>query len=220
MKTTIMLKNCNLTALILSVGILLCSATYLLAAADDPLETLKKPIDKVIQILNEPQYKDPAKKEEQRDRLWETTRGLFDFTEISRRAVARHWKKFSPDQKKRFSEVFAEFLGNTYIDKIQSEYNNERIVYVGQVAKGKKALVKTKILRGESLEIPIAYRMKKINGQWKVYDILVENGVSLIKNYRIQFSEILKKNTPEYLIKRLEKKLAEQEKKRADKAKK
>ncbi len=183
----------------------------------DPMTTLKKPIDKVIEILNDTQYQETGKKELQRQRLWETVRGLFDFNEISRRAVARHWKKFTADEKKRFADVFAEFLGNTYIDKIQSEYNNERIVYLSQISKGNKALVKTKILRGQSLEIPIAYRMKKIDGKWKVYDILVENGVSLVKNYRIQFSEILRKHPPQYLIKRLENKLAEQEKKRASK---
>ncbi len=185
----------------------------------DPMATIKKPIDKVIEILNDPRYKDPDKREIQRERLWETVRGLFDFNEISRRAVARHWKKFSPEEKKRFADVFADFLGNTYIDKIQSEYNNEQIVYVSQIARGNKALVKTKLLRGESLEIPIAYRMKKIDGKWKIYDILVENGVSLVKNYRIQFSEILKKHPPQYLIKRLETKLAEQKKKRAEKNK-
>lgn len=189
------------------------------AAEDDPMATLKKPIDQVIKILNDPRYKQADKKEEQREKLWQTARGLFDFNEISRRAVARYWKKFSAEEKKHFSDVFAEFLGNTYIDKIQSEYNNERIVYVSQIAKGNKALVKTKILRGESLEIPIAYRMKKIDGRWKVYDILVENGVSLVKNYRVQFSEILRKHPPQYLIKRLETKLAEQKKKRTSKSK-
>ena len=71
-------------------------------------------------------------------------------------------------------------------------------------------MVRTK-LRRETLEIPIDYRMKKIDGVWKIYDILVENGVSLVKNYRVQFSSILKNETPGQLIKRLEEKLAEQE---------
>jgi phospholipid transport system substrate-binding protein len=60
------------------------------------------------------------------------------------------------------------------------------------------------------VEIPIDYRMKRIDGTWKVYDIIVENGVSLIKNYRVQFTSILQKESPGQLIQQLESKLAQQ----------
>ena len=62
-------------------------------------------------------------------------------------------------------------------------------------------------LRRETAEIPIDYRMRQVNGTWKVYDILVENGVSIVKNYYVQFHSMLKENTPAQLIERLEKKL-------------
>jgi phospholipid transport system substrate-binding protein len=55
--------------------------------------------------------------------------------------------------------------------------------------------------------MPVDYRMKQVNGQWKIYDVLVENGVSLVKNYRVQFTSALQKESPAQLIQRLEKKL-------------
>jgi phospholipid transport system substrate-binding protein len=175
-----------------------------------PMAVLKPSIDAVIKILNDPQYKASGEKAAQRKAIWRTVKGIFDFNQIARRAVARDWGRFSAAQKKAFAEVFSQFLGNTYIDKIQGEYHNEKIVYVSQdVFEGRYAEVRTKILR-ESLQIPVYYRMIKENdGQWKVYDVIVE-GVSLVKNYRTQFASILRKEKPAQLIERLKKKLAEQ----------
>ncbi|MEJ2642056.1 MAG: ABC transporter substrate-binding protein [Desulfosarcinaceae bacterium] len=161
-------------------------------------------------ILNDPAYKDGSHKAEQREKIWQSISGIFDFNEISMRAVARNWRKFSPEERKTFADVFSKFLGNTYVDKIQGEYHNEKIVYVGQeILKKGRALAKT-VIKRETLEIPVDYRLKLADGQWRVYDVAVE-GISLVKNYRTQFTQLLKKESPAVLIKRLEKKLAEQE---------
>jgi phospholipid transport system substrate-binding protein len=186
------------------------------ARAAQPMDVLKPPIDAVIKILNAPQYKVSGTKTAQRDAIWKNVKGIFDFGEISRRAVARNWRRFSDAQKKAFTDIFSQFLGNTYIDKIQGEYHNEKIVYLGQdIYEDKYAEVRTQIVR-ESLQIPVYYRMmKESDGQWKVYDVIVE-GVSLVKNYRTQFASILRKEKPEQLIERLKKKLAEQNNRLSD----
>jgi phospholipid transport system substrate-binding protein len=174
-----------------------------------PMETLKEPIDQIISILNDDTYKGTAKKDAQRNKIWQIARPVFNFDEISRRAIGKPWTRFSPDEKSRFSAVFSEFLGSTYIDKLQGEFSNERIDFDKELVKGSKALVRTRLSR-QNIEIPIDYRMHQIDGAWRIYDILVDNGVSLVKNYRVQFTSILKKGTPSQLIERLEKKLAAQ----------
>lgn len=174
-----------------------------------PMETLKGPFNQIIDILNDPSYQSADSRTVQRDKIWKIARPVFNFNEISRRAVGKPWGTFTSEEKNRFINVFSEFLGSTYIDKIQGEYSNEQIDFDKELVKGSKALVRTR-LRRKSLEIPIDYRMHHVNGSWKIYDILVENGVSLVKNYRVQFTSILKDKTPAQLIERLEKKLAEQ----------
>jgi phospholipid transport system substrate-binding protein len=174
-----------------------------------PMETLKARLNKIIDVLNDPAYHSPEKKTLQRDRIWEIARPIFDFDEISRRAIGKSWSTFSPDEKKRFTSIFAEFLGSTYIDKLQGEYHNERINFEKELVKGPRALVRTQLLR-ESAKIPIDYRMKQSDGTWKVYDILVDNGVSIVKNYYVQFHSMLRDSTPSQLIERLEKKLNHQ----------
>jgi phospholipid transport system substrate-binding protein len=190
--------------IILLIGLL--TPHIVTAAQLKPLEELRPPFDKVIAILNDPKYKtDEALKSEQRDQIWKAVDVIFDFEEVSKRALARNWRKFSDSEKKKFTDVFGTFLGNTYMDKIQGEYHNEKIVYGDEkIIDDKWALVRTKIKR-EALEIPVDYKMKLIDGHWKVYDVVIES-VSLIKNYRTQFNTILKKQTPAQLIERLEKK--------------
>ena len=197
-----------LTKVITIIALLLAGTA--IAAPPEPLEAIKGPIDTVITILNDPVYKDENLKSDQREKIWQSVSDIFDFDEISMRAVARNWKKFTPEEQKEFSVVFSKFLGNTYVDKIQGEFHNEEIVYVSQeIVKEDRALAKTLIKR-ETIEIPVDYRLKLMDGQWRVYDVAVE-GISLVKNYRTQFSQLLKKESPAELIQRLKKKLAEQE---------
>lgn len=194
--------------LMVSLYCLLASHAGATTEIERPSDALKGPIDKIVAILNDPAYRDPNKKAAQRDKIWEIARPMFAFDIISRRAVGKPWKKFSEDEKNRFTDVFAQFLGSSYIDKMQGEYHNEKILFGDELIKGSKALVRTKLMR-ESLAIAIDYKLKQIDGSWKIYDVLVESGVSLVKNYRVQFSSILRNETPAQLIGRLEKKLAD-----------
>jgi phospholipid transport system substrate-binding protein len=195
--------------LVLTISLLLAGASWANAVPKRPMETLEEPINQIIEVLNDPTYRNPEKKMLQRDKIWEIARPVFDFDEISRRAIGKSWSAFSADERKRFTSIFSEFLGNTYIDKLQGEYHNEKIDFEKELVKGTKALVRTR-LRRESAEIPIDYRMQQVDGVWKVYDILVENGVSIVKNYYVQFNSMLQEGTPAQLIERLEKKLGNQ----------
>ena len=201
--------NMNRWALMLAVFFLLVDPSQAVTDSKNPMETLREPINQIIGILNDPSYKGPDKKALQRGKIWEIARPVFDFDEISRRAIGKSWDTFSPEEKSRFTTVFSEFLGNTYIDKLQGEFHNEKIDFDKELVKGSRALVRTR-LRRETAIIPIDYRMKQIDGAWKIYDILVENGVSIVKNYYVQFNSMLQEGTPAQLIERLEKKLDSQ----------
>ena len=100
-------------------------------------------------------------------------------------------------------QAFANLLLITYLDKIQG-YNGEKIEYSGEVlsTKGDRAEIQTIVTLSDGKPVPVAYRMMLKNGKWVVYDVLIEN-VSLIKNYRSQFQDVLTRGTPEQLIERL-----------------
>jgi phospholipid transport system substrate-binding protein len=192
-------------ALVMMILLILTGRTGLSAAAS-PMEALKNPIETVLSLLKDPKYKDPDQRQQQRDKILAITHQIFDFTEMSKRALARNWKSFSPQEQLKFADVFADHLSNSYMDKIQGEYKGETIIFLGQemVADG-KALVTTKIQRQPS-DISVDYSMLLVDNQWRVYDVNIE-GVSLIKNYRSQFDQILVKESPTQLIERLKKKV-------------
>lgn len=194
----------------LSVFIIVLFLAPISVYAVDPMDAIKIPIDQSLEILKDPKYQKPEMKDEQRDAMWDILIEAFDFMEISQRALAVHWRQFNDEQKKEFSEVFAKLLGKTYLDRILSEYNDEKVVYlsqdIGQDSSGQsKAIVHTKIIR-DNVEIPVDYRMVEKSGEWFIYDVFVE-GVSLVKNYRTQFRSL--NETPKELIERVRKKAEE-----------
>jgi len=189
------------------VGLNIIVATALVifphqASAGAPLETIQTQVNEVLDVLRDSALKDESAK---KDRIWSIIDSIFDYVELSRRTLGRNWKKLSPVQQEEFSDLFSKHLRNVYIDRILG-YKDEQVVFHKErMLSEKKAEVQSKILTG-SKEIPTYYRMIVKNGEWKVYDVVIE-GVSLVKNYRSQFKEILKKKTPEDLLEILRKKV-------------
>jgi phospholipid transport system substrate-binding protein len=178
--------------------------------AMEPIETIKGPLEESLALLNDPRYKDPTLKDEQRDKIWTLIESVFDFEEVSKRALARNWRRLNPGQQKEFIELFTQLLGNTYLDQVQMAYKDETVSFDSQEIHDSKPLarVKARIISAKG-DIPVDYSLKNIDGGWRVYDVRVE-GISLIKNYRTQFDEILMKESPEALIDRLREKVDEQ----------
>jgi len=179
---------------------------YGAALAAQPIDAIRAPMNKIIEILKDPQYQSASQKANQRQKIWLIINIFFDFEEISRRTLARFWNDFTHEQQQEFVKTFSEFLANIYLKRIQSAYKNETVVFIGQdQLSDTKASVKTKVIRDGSIEIPVDYSLTQKDTAWKVYDVAIE-GVSLVKNYRTQFRGILLKQEPVQLIETLKKK--------------
>lgn len=189
--------------------ILLAFGTTALAA--DPQSVLQKEIDEVITILKDPKYTDKSESGEQYKEIKKQVANIFDYGGVGRLTVGNYWDRFSEEQKNEFTDLFAELLGTNYIRRIQSYYTNEVVEITGQEKlSDTKALVRSRIIR-QSGDIPVEYSMWNRTGVWRVYDVRIE-GVSLIKNYRAQFSDILVNHPPAYLIEQVKIKIEEQKK--------
>lgn len=177
-----------------------------LAYSEEPLAELKVSVDRVINILADPVYKDDQKS--QREAIWKIINDIFDFKMMSRMTVAKNWKAFTPQEQDEFAQVFGRFLGDSYLNKIQAEFSGEKVEYLEQeMLSDQRAVVMTSILR-KDVKVPMDYGMILRDNKWKVYDVKIE-GVSLMKNYRSQFNDILIKETPRQLIERLRLKINE-----------
>jgi len=192
--------------------VMMMSLSGLAFASDQPMDALQKPIDEVISILKDPQYQDAEQKKVQGEKIWNIIQKVFDFDRIAKLALGKYRKNFSDEQLKTFSGHFARLIEDTYLNKIQAEYKNEKVNYLEQKIREDKALVKTEVVR-ENVRIPVDYLMQSENDLWRVYDVKVEK-VSLVKNYRSQFERVLgdESKTPDQLIEQVREKLEKQKK--------
>ena len=169
------------------------------ASAQSPLGTIQTQVNKVLEVLRDPALKAESAKETREKKVWTLIDGVFDYTELSKRTLAQHWRTFTPEQQKEFTQLFGKLLGTVYMDRIMV-YTNEKVVF----SKATKLSEDTTEVQSEvvtaSKSIPIHYRMISKEGSWKVYDVVVE-GVSLVQNYRSQFRDILSKQSPQDLLK-------------------
>ncbi len=162
------------------------------AGAGVPTDQLRGSIDLVLKIVTDPELKKEAKTAERRKRIRAVVNQIFDFTEISRRCLGRHWQARTPAEREQFIALFGDLLENAYITKIES-YSGEKIQYPGDAIEGDLAIVKTRIVTKQETEIPADYRMFLSNGRWAVYDVSIE-GISLIGNYRTQFNAVIQRS--------------------------
>ena len=187
---------------------LIISAAPCLLFAQEPLEAVRQNVEMGISVLEDPQYEDDSRKQEQQQLLWEIMLQVFDFKEFSRKVLASHWYKFSARQRNEFVALFSEFLGKFYLGKLQDRYSGQKVIFLRQqMISNSKALVDIEV-NWKKLKVPLTLRMTNRSGKWKVYD-LSALGINAVSNYRAQFKSILNKESPQQIIGRLKDKIAE-----------
>lgn len=169
-----------------------------------PFDTVKGHVNEVLRVLRDPALQEEANEEAKQEQIEAIADEMFDYVALSRLTLSRNWKKFNSDQKKEFVQLYRSILEKAYMDRILS-YTDEKVTFGKEtMLSEKKAEVQTHIIT-KSVEIPIFYRVYLKDGKWKVYDVIIE-GISLVKNYRTQFRDILANNPPEEVLKILRKK--------------
>ena len=167
---------------------------------------LKKTIDQVITIVSDPEMKkNPSLR---REKLRDTIGVRFNYRQMVMRSLAKNYRERSDKEREEFTALFKKLLENSYASKIEN-YQDETIKYVKEQVKGKYALVNTEIIRKDGT-INVDYKLINEDGKWTVYDFVIEE-VSLIRNYRSQFSKIIKTESYGALVSKLSKKIKELE---------
>ncbi len=198
LKTTI-----GLTALC----ILMLTSNAVTVHANAISNELKSTIDNVIEVVTDPAYS--SNNNGQRQKLRDIINPMFNYQEMGKRALGKKdWLSRSNEERKEFIDLFGKLLENSYASKIES-YQDETIEYGDEVVKGKYAMVKTKIIRKDD-SINVDYKLINRGKDWRVYDFVIED-VSMIRNYRSQFSKIIRKDSFQVLLNKMSKKLGDLE---------
>jgi phospholipid transport system substrate-binding protein len=185
------------------LAVILVGLTVVPGYAGAPTDSMKATIDEVLRIIREKELKQPGKTEERRLQLEKVVGARFDYQEMSRRALGASWNTLSDQEKQEFVGLFRTLLTNSYADKIET-YSGEGVQYLNERTEKEYAEVRTKVLSGKT-EIPLDYRLIHKADDWRVYDVVVD-GVSLVNNYRGQFTKILRASSYSDLVDQLRKK--------------
>ncbi len=141
------------------------------------------------------------------DRLAEIrriSRETFDFDEVARRSLARHWQALRPEERVEFVTLFRDLLERSYLTQVEA-CSGETITFTGESVEGGLATVRSKVVTGRGTEIPLDYRMHVRDGRWRIYDVVV-GGWSFIASYRSQFDRVIRVESYAALRDRLRKK--------------
>jgi phospholipid transport system substrate-binding protein len=125
----------------------------------------------------------------------------FDFSEMTKRSLGAHWKSLDQAEQREFVDAFTHRLLVAYGKTVRST-GNEKVQFVREVRDGEQASVETQVISGNGDQTPIDYRLHDVDGQWMVYDVVIDK-VSLVNNYRSQFERVIAKSSVQDLLRRM-----------------
>ena len=127
----------------------------------------------------------------------------FDFDAIARLVLGHYWREASPQQRQRFIREFRTYLVRSYAVSLE-RYKDQKIEYMPlrAPAADNEVTVRSEVQQQNGPPVPIDYRMHRENGEWKVYDVIVD-GVSMVASNRNSFAEEIRQGGIDRLIDQL-----------------
>jgi phospholipid transport system substrate-binding protein len=186
---------------IIGFGIIFQGAT---ANAGVPTDQVRGTVDQVLAVLQDPSLKPESSQKERRDRLRQVIFARFDFAEMAQRSLGPEWRRRSPAEQQEFVNLFTDLLQENYIGTIES-YNGDKVIYNRELQDQNNAEVQTTLTTRSEAAYSINYRLRLVGKDWRVYDVVIEN-ISLVNNYRSQFSRVISRSSYEELVRAMKEK--------------
>ena len=183
--------------------LVLFGATPAAAQEEDPGRIVRDTINRVLAVLADPALPEADK----RARVYALAADRIDFTGISRRVLATHWIGATPEQRQRFEALFREILLGSYWTRLR-HYRNERVEYITVMKEGDALATVDTVILTDRAEIPISYRMERVDGKWMAYDFLVES-LSLVTSFSNEYRNLIKLNGIDGLLEQMQRETEE-----------
>ncbi|MCX7823211.1 MAG: ABC transporter substrate-binding protein [Syntrophobacterales bacterium] len=181
-----------------SLGALFSTIIFFLSPSkalnDAPMKVISSMVEESFDLLRKTcATGQPIKSK--RDEIYRLALKYVDMDEVSPRIVGPVWKEQTRESQEEFKKLFRDMIFTSYIDKLETYACEEkRVLYDGEEVQGNIARVKTRIHSQGHGEVSVEYRLKNKGSGWKIYDVVIE-GVSMVQNYRSQFSSILQRQS-------------------------
>ncbi len=170
--------------------------------ADDKSEAeeiVKSKLSAVFTVLENKDLDQQAKKKE----IDAIVTPMFDFALMAKLTLGKkYWPDLPREKKAKFTELYIELLKTSYLDKL-ALYTDEKVIFEPAAQVETKVQIPTQLV-SKDRKTSILYKLYKPADGWKVYDLEIQ-GVSIIRSYRSQFSQILQNGTIDDLLLKMEK---------------
>jgi len=131
----------------------------------------------------------------------------FDVEFMARKAVGRHWKNASDDEKRLYLDAFGRFMVANWAGRLDG-YSGQHFETLGEEpAKFETLLVKTQIVDPNDDNVELSYRLRETPDGWKIIDVYMDGTVSELSLRRSEFSSVAKREGFNALIQTLEAKI-------------
>jgi len=192
-------------------GILLLTVHLSIGAAESPQDTLRSTIERLVMVLRDPALQGEGHRQERVEKVREILRPQFAFLEMAQQALGPRWRDRTEAEQREFVRLFTDLLEQSYSGILERYAAEVQVLFDHERIQGSLAEVDTRVLSSPHEQpVAITYRLRDEGGQWLVYDVVIDR-VSLVRNYRAQFSRILGTSSFAALVRDLESKLRELE---------
>lgn len=140
---------------------------------------------------------------EHRAQIRQVAESLFDFREMARRSLGDRWEALSQADQREFTRLFTNLIVASYMGKVELYARDIR--YLGEQVDGAEATVQSQLVTPKGSPVNLEYHLYRPQDRWTVYDVSVD-GVSLVGNYRTQFSHLLRRTSFTDLLKTMREK--------------
>ncbi|WP_179137950.1 MlaC/ttg2D family ABC transporter substrate-binding protein [Candidatus Entotheonella palauensis] len=131
---------------------------------------------------------------------------LFDLPGISRKTLGKHWSRLNPSEQDEFIALFAQLLIHVAFPQSAAFFRGLEVTVTDERMRGHQATVMTYVEHATEGQIDIDYRLIRQDNAWLIRDIQLD-GVSLSRNLRAQFRQIIRRGSYEELLRRMREKL-------------
>lgn len=115
----------------------------------------------------------------------------FDMDTISRFTMGRYWRQMTKKQRIRFQKLLVSLLAKNYASLFES-YTGEQVKIISSAfdEESKHTIVRGQLVKKSGEIVSLHWRLKKLNGQFKMIDIIVE-GISMLTTQREEMISVV-----------------------------
>lgn len=185
----------------IATAVLLVLALVAPAGAQSPTDQMRQYTEQILKILQDGTLQEKDTVGAIQAAVRKIAIRMFGVAEAAREVLGPYWQSRTPTEQEEFTELFADLLEATYISQMDRQ-GGVRIRYVGESVDSDRAQVKGKVITRKGTEVDVEARLLRRDGRWFIHDVAID-GISLIANYRAQFTSIIRKSSYEELVRRV-----------------